>query len=529
MLKWLLIGLGVLIALVIAAIAALPWLLDTPAIKSYVTQVAAHSFGRPVRYASLSVSAFPLPAVRLKGFQVAEDPAFGPGPFLTVGEGRIGIRLRPLLSGRVELADLTLDEPRIDLVEDAGGRLNLATLGAPAAPGPVAPRGAGARGGSLPGGGLVFSSVRVVNGSVRYTRRGGKEAAIQLEKINMAMSQGAPGEGLVLRGDAVAQPGGLRLVVAEASLMPGAARPLGEMPLKATVDLEAEDVAPIAAIFLASPVVSGAAKGKLQLAGTPARPTATGMISLDRLTLSELRPQCGGTARRQLVMEAVRLPLTASPTAIDSAPATARVARGSMSLRATVSLHAPAAATLREIAVKAMELGPVLVDFLCQPYAVTGPLDLGGESTLRLADMLKSASGSGRVRIGPGKVVGREIVRLVRDVVGLGTTVSALARPDRPLGSSPLDFDSITGTYTIADGVARTDDLLYRARDVTVRAAGTYALADGRVAMEVTLTQGANQVKGFVAGAPGSLHVVPTGVKLGDTRDLRKFLDRLFR
>ncbi len=528
MLKWLLVGLGVLVALMVAAIAALPWLLDTPAIKSYVTQVAAHSFGRPVRYASLSVSAFPLPAVRLKGFQVAEDPAFGPGPFLTVGEGRIGIRLRPLLSGRVELADLTLDEPRIDLVEDASGRLNLATFGAAAAPGPVAPRG-GARGGSLPGSGLVLSNVRVVNGSVRYTRRGGKEAAIQLERINIAMSQGAPGEELVLRGDAVAQPGGLRLVVTEASLMLGAARPLGEMPLKATVDLEAEDVAPIAAAFLASPALSGAAKGKLQLAGTPARPTVTGMISLDRLTLSELRPQCGGTARRQLVMEAVRLPLTASPTAIDSAPATARVARGSMSLRATVSLQAPAAATLREIAVKAMELGPVLVDFLCQPYAVTGPLDLGGESTLRLADMLKSASGSGRVRIGPGKVVGREIMSLVHDVVGLGTTVSALARPDRPLGSSPLDFDSITGTYTIADGVARTDDLLYRARDVTVRAAGTYALADGRVAMEVTLTQGANQVKGFVAGAPGSLHVVPTGVKLGDTRDLRKFLDRLFR
>jgi hypothetical protein len=104
-----------------------------------------------------------------------------------------------------------------------------------------------------------------------------------------------------------------------------------------------------------------------------------------------------------------------------------------------------------------------------------------------------------------------------------------VVRPDQRPRSSPLDFDSITASYAIANGVARTDDLLYRARDVKVAAAGTYGLADGRVAMEVTLTEGANQIKGFVSGGPGSLRVVPTGVKLQDMRDIKKFLDRLFR
>ena len=59
-------------------------------------------------------------------------------------------------------------------------------------------------------------------------------------------------------------------------------------------------------------------------------------------------------------------------------------------------------------------------------------------------------------------------------------------------------------------------------------AAGTYGLADRRVAMEVTLTEGTNQVKGLITGAPGSLRVVPTSVRVRD-RDVRKFLDRLFR
>jgi hypothetical protein len=70
---------------------------------------------------------------------------------------------------------------------------------------------------------------------------------------------------------------------------------------------------------------------------------------------------------------------------------------------------------------------------------------------------------------------------------------------------------------------------VYQARDVRVRASGTYALADGRVAMELTLSQGPNQLTAIVSGAPGSLRVVPTGVKLQDTRDVKKFLDRLFR
>ena len=132
MLKWLLIGVGLLAGLAVAAIVALPWLLDTPAVQAQVAQAVSHALGRPVRFASLSVSALPVPTVRLKDLRVAEDPAFGTDPFVTVGEGRVRVRLWPLLSGRVELADLTLMGPRIALVKDAAGRLNIASLGVPA-------------------------------------------------------------------------------------------------------------------------------------------------------------------------------------------------------------------------------------------------------------------------------------------------------------------------------------------------------------------------------------------------------------
>ena len=109
--KWLLIGVGLLAGLAVAAIVAVPWLLDTPAVRAQVAQAVSHALGRPVRFASLSVSALPVPTVRLRDLRVAEDPAFGADPFVTAGEGRIRVRLSPLLSGRVELADLTLMGP----------------------------------------------------------------------------------------------------------------------------------------------------------------------------------------------------------------------------------------------------------------------------------------------------------------------------------------------------------------------------------------------------------------------------------
>ena len=108
-LRWILAAAGVLLLLVVGALAALPWLVDTPKVQAYISQHASQALGRPVTFASLSIALLPRPAVRLRGLSVADDPRFGTAPFLTVEEGRFGLRLRPLLSGRVEFTDLTLD------------------------------------------------------------------------------------------------------------------------------------------------------------------------------------------------------------------------------------------------------------------------------------------------------------------------------------------------------------------------------------------------------------------------------------
>jgi hypothetical protein len=274
-------------------------------------------------------------------------------------------------------------------------------------------------------------------------------------------------------------------------------------------------------------------KGRVQISGTTARLTATGALGFDRLTVSAEQPRCPEPRRRSLALENVRLPLLYAPPKIESHPVQAEVAKGLVSFRLGLTPGPPAAMTLRDIAVKSVQLEPVLVGYLCQGNAVTGPLDLAGEASLRLPGGLATLDGSGRLQVGAGRVIGPDLLQALSQTLALtdlvSTTLEGGRRGGRPAAGSPLSYDSITATYTIANGVARTTDLVYLARDLRVTGAGTYGLVDGRTAMDVVVRQGGNRVKARVAGAPGALTIVPTDVRIPEPKDFRKALDRLLR
>ena len=279
------------------------------------------------------------------------------------------------------------------------------------------------------------------------------------------------------------------------------------------------------------PGASGPLKGRLELAGTMGKLTASGTLGFDRLTLSRRDPGCRDSRPRTLALADVRMPLLYAPAQIESRAVQVRVAKGTAAFRLTVALGPPRVATLRDITVKGMQLEPVLVDYLCQRNAVTGPLHLTGESSLLLPGMLSTMSGSGRFSVGPGRVIGPDLPSALGQALALTDLVSATLDPKarRPGPGSPLSFDSITASYTISGGVVRTDDLVYVARDIRVTGAGTYALTDGRTAMDVIVSQGSNRVKARLTGATGALTIVPTDVRVKEPKELRKALDRLLR
>jgi hypothetical protein len=86
------------------------------------------TLGRQVRIGSVAPSWWPI-GIRFNDVVVAEDPRFGTAPFVDAAAVRVAVRPGPLLLGRLEVATIVLDRPRITLVRDAAARWNLSSLG----------------------------------------------------------------------------------------------------------------------------------------------------------------------------------------------------------------------------------------------------------------------------------------------------------------------------------------------------------------------------------------------------------------
>ncbi len=537
--KWLLIAAGTLVVLVIALLVAVPYLVDLPQLRAYVAQSAAQALGRPLKFRDLSLSVLPLPAVVLKDLEIAEDPRFGNTPFLKVGEGRFKLRLAPLFSRRIEFTELTLERPRVELIQDASGRWNVASLGAASEGGPAASKGTG----GAPGAGAaaplpVISRLRIVDGALHYQVRPAKGAPTDYRVEGMELTLEGLGSGapVEIEGRVQVNPGAVSIKLDGTLSPPAGAGTLTAAPVKGDISLEAQDMAALTGFLLGpSPALSGPVKGKLALNGTVGRLALAGQLDSTRLTLTEPRPDCPEPRIRRLTLETVRFPLDYDPQRLQSRPLAAHLSGGSVTLALTLAFQPAPLLSLKEITIKALPLAPFLVDYLCQGYAVSGSLDLTGELSAHPANVLRTMNGQGQLKIGAGKVVGPAALALMGGVARLAGGLSSVLNVDLPLSlfSSPLDFESITASYRITDGRLTTQDFLYTSERTKVAAAGEYGVADGRMNFDVTMKHGRGDIKAKVTGtsASPSIRVLPGTILRTDPEKLpgrlQKFLEGL--
>jgi AsmA protein len=506
---------------------ALPRLVDLPRVQALVASSASQALGRPVRFSSLSLSLFPLPGVALHNLEVAEDPSFGTTPFLTLESGRLRLRLRPLLAGRLEFAELTLSKPVIAVIRDASGRMNIASLGVPTPTEPRTTTRAPRPGGTGPTSAgppiALPTAVKIADGVVTYTLQAtGTPARYRLERVNVTMD--ATGPQIAFHGEARLMPGDVAIKIADGILSASSAQALASTAVRANVTVEAADIAPLVAGVSRAPMtVSGSMNGKLAVAGTVAAPTAAGDVSLTRLAIARTNPQCPEPKQRTLSIPAVNVAARWESGRFVGQPLKAEVSRGAVTARLTADVAQGIQVRLDDLAVRSVALEPILVDFLCQAYAVAGPLDLNGGLTFAAARPLDTLTGPGTLKIGPGKVVGRQALALIANVVRVGGAVSSVLNTDLPPSAftSPVDFDSITGTYRITGGVVNTRDLEYVSRAMKVAVAGDYALASGAMNLDVTVHHGRGQIRARVTGtaAAPSIRLVPASVLQNLDRD----------
>jgi AsmA family/AsmA-like C-terminal region len=512
--KWLLGVVGALAVLVVVAAALLPRIVDTPRIQAYIATSAAQALGRPVKFSSVTLRVLPLPAVELHDLEVADDPRFGPAPFLRLQTGHVRLKLAPLLTGRVELGDIVLKKPVISLIQGGDGRLNISTLGTAVEPRAPARPGRSSSGPAAAGAAAV-TRVLVEGGLVTYATQGKEEAAqYRLSDVDLTLSGGATQ--ITFKGRAKLQPGGVSLTLSDGIIGAGGARPLTEASLRGKVAIDGSDVTPLTAVAMGStPAVGGAVRGTLALGGTVAAPTAAGEVTMSPLSVTEVQAQCPEPRRRTLSIPTVKVNAAWENQRLTGKPLTATLG-GTVTTQLTATLDRGIRVELADLAIKALPLEKVLVDYLCQGYAITGPLDLTGALAFEAKDMVNTLSGPGQLRVGRGKVVGPQALALIGSVVRVGGAISSILAADLPpnVFDSPLEFESITGTYTLTNGVATTRDLLYTSRVMKVSIAGDYGLATGRMDLDMIVSHGRGQLQAKVTGttASPSIRVSPSTV-----------------
>lgn len=124
-----LIGLLVLVVLLVGVAIALPFLIDLNKYQDQYKPLIEDALNRKVQLQNIRLTIWPEIGARVEGFTVLDDPAFGSSPFASLSSLDVGVKLMPLLSGKVEVEDITLHQPVITVIKNKNGVLNASTIG----------------------------------------------------------------------------------------------------------------------------------------------------------------------------------------------------------------------------------------------------------------------------------------------------------------------------------------------------------------------------------------------------------------
>ena len=123
------IGLVIVVVLVVGCILALPFLINLNKYQDQYKPLIEDALNRKIQLQDIRLTIWPRIGARVAGFTVLDDPAFGSSPFASLASLDIGVKLVPLLSGTVEVEEITFRNPVITVIKNKSGVLNVSTIG----------------------------------------------------------------------------------------------------------------------------------------------------------------------------------------------------------------------------------------------------------------------------------------------------------------------------------------------------------------------------------------------------------------
>jgi len=218
--RWALYILGGLIAglLLIAVVLALvPITVDLSEYKGAVESAASLALGRSVKVDDKIIIATSLqPFFSLEGLRIGNPEGFQAGDFLQMKNARIGVRVLPLLSGKIHVTEIKVSGLSVLLVENEKGAVNW-TFSTSDSPTPKAPPESTSPAQEskleLQSDSLVVADLVLEDISVDYRNPGLKEPLqFKIEECKGAMAPGKPFT-LALKGVLVEEPYNTTVVI----------------------------------------------------------------------------------------------------------------------------------------------------------------------------------------------------------------------------------------------------------------------------------------------------------------------------
>ncbi len=125
-----LVGIGVLILLLMILIIALPFLIALNKYQDRYRPLIEEALNRRIELQDIRLTIWPRIGARIGGFVVQDDPAFRTGPFASLSSLDVGVKLLPLVNGKVDVEEIPLRDPVITVLKNSQGQLNVSTIGA---------------------------------------------------------------------------------------------------------------------------------------------------------------------------------------------------------------------------------------------------------------------------------------------------------------------------------------------------------------------------------------------------------------
>ncbi len=430
----------VLIVLGAAAAAAVYWFFSGDGMRRSLERQATQWLGQPVRIGSATAGLFPRVAIQLRDVRVGEPVR------LSLADVEVSTGLQPLLSRRVEEAEIIVSDSRVDMP------LPFSIPESDAA----SPSGAAPKPGEGAGSGVTVASIRAITlRDIRIVSRGREivvsaESSLTGSRLDVARFTARAGRTSL-----------------EASGVVELAPALNANLQASANELDLDDLLALADAFTppATPRRSGAASGTL----------APGRISA-KLTARRVR-----AARVELANLASTLVAEGNRVALS--PASFELFGGRYQGALQVDVRENLALTLTS-RIENLDVAQ-LAAFGGVAGSVSGRLSGNGRFTARGADMaalLAAAAGSGSASIVDGTVQRLNLVR---------TVVLFFGRPaaDAPAGGGDR-FDRLTASFSLARQIVNADSFAMSSPDADISGNGTLTIPtkalDGRAELRLS-------------------------------------------